>query len=144
MGTFKPIEGHCQCGAVRYRVSEPADKVYHCHCSMCRRSHGTMFATYAVMPRKGFTILSGAENLSTFSSSATTHRKFCKTCGCQICIDVDTKPDLIWYTPGTADGHPGHAKDKESHIYVESMTEWYDIHAKLPEHIEATTSPRRA
>ncbi|MGH6952978.1 MAG: GFA family protein [Alphaproteobacteria bacterium] len=144
MTRFEPVTGHCQCGAVRYRVTMPAERVYHCHCSMCRRAHGTVFATYALVPRQGFAIEAGADNLSVFSTSPPTHRKFCKTCGCQLFIDVDTKPHLVWYTPGTADGHPGHPPETEAHIFVDSKVEWYEIHGPLPRHTEGTQSPRRA
>lgn len=141
MVAFKPVKGHCQCGAVRFRITKPAVRTYHCHCSMCRRCHGTLFATYSLAPRDGLIIESGAKNLSTFASSKGNDRKFCKTCGCQVFIDVASKPDLVWTMPGIMDGHPGHPPEMESHIYVDSKIDWYDIHGPLPQHVEGTLSP---
>ncbi|MFO0996599.1 MAG: GFA family protein [Alphaproteobacteria bacterium] len=141
MVAFKPVRGHCQCGAVRFRITKPAVRTYHCHCSMCRRCHGTMFATYALAPRDGLVIESGRDNLATFASSKGNNRRFCKTCGCQVFIDVDSKPDLVWTMPGIMDGHPGHPPTMESHIYVDSKVDWYDIHGPLPQHVEGTLSP---
>lgn len=41
----KSLAGSCLCGAVRYSISgEPARKVL-CHCTNCKKSSGTMFAT---------------------------------------------------------------------------------------------------
>ena len=136
MAAFQPIEGHCQCGAVAYRVEAPPHDIYHCHCSMCRRCHGTMFATYAVVPRDKLVVLKGADNLSTFDSSKGVHRLFCRTCGCQMFIDVDDTPDRRYYCPGTADGHPGHARSVERHIYVASKVPWYRIQDDLPQRDE--------
>ena len=36
---------------VRYRVNAAASEIYHCHCSLCRKLHGALFATWAVVPR---------------------------------------------------------------------------------------------
>ncbi len=41
------ISGACLCGKVRYEVSGRLFDASHCHCSMCRRHHGAIFATYA-------------------------------------------------------------------------------------------------
>lgn len=125
MSEFQPISGHCQCGAVRYSVHAPAVDLYHCHCSICRRCHGTVFTTYATVPAETLVIEQGADNLTTYDSSAIVHRHFCRTCGCQLFIDVDEKPELRWYTPATADGHPGHTA--EPHIFVGSKLHWYEI-----------------
>lgn len=132
MPAFQPVEGRCQCGAVRYRVAAPAEAMYHCHCTMCRRLHGTVFATYAIVGREHLTVLQGADALETFKSSDAVHRRRCRHCGCQILIDVDTKPGTIWYTPGTLDGHPGHPKALEKHIFVASKVPWYEIADDLP------------
>ncbi len=100
---------------------------------MCRRVHGTLFATYAYLPRETLRIEKGEDNLSTFDSSDQVHRRFCRTCGCQLFIDYDGEPDLIGYTPGTVDGHPGHATEKERHIYVSSKVPWYEIENHRPQ-----------
>ena len=133
MADFAPIHGHCQCGTVHFSVTAAAEELYHCHCSMCRRVHGTLFATYAYVPRATLQIEKGEDNLNTFDSSEQVHRRFCRTCGCQLFIDYDGEPDLIGYTPGTVDGHPGHATEKERHIYVSSKVPWYEIENHRPQ-----------
>lgn len=129
---FVPITGRCQCGVVRYTIQAPAIELYHCHCSICRRSHGTIFATYATVPRDKLVIERGADNLATYSSSAVVQRHFCRTCGCQLILDDQRWPHLRWYTPGTCDGHPGHLPGSEKHIFVGSKVPWYRISDDLP------------
>jgi hypothetical protein len=136
MPEFTPVTGHCQCGAVAYRVDAPPHDIYHCHCSMCRRCHGTVFATYALVPRDKLTILKGADNLTTYDSSKGVHRKFCKTCGCQMFIHDENRPEMRWYMPGTADNHPGHKASDEKHIYVGSKLPWLRIQDDLPQYEE--------
>jgi hypothetical protein len=43
-------EGRCLCGNVRYEVDGPFAAVVNCHCSMCRKHHGSAYVTWAVVP----------------------------------------------------------------------------------------------
>ena len=104
MSDFETLTGGCQCGTVRFEVRAPATDLYHCHCSMCRKVHGVAYATYAVAPKPAVVITQGEANLSRFDSSQEVHRYFCRTCGCQITIEVDSAPDSRWFMPGTLDG----------------------------------------
>lgn len=133
MSDFQAIEGHCQCGAVRYRVTAPAEHLFHCHCAMCRRVHGTVFATFAAVAREHLAILAGAEMLATFESSPGMRRQHCRRCGCELFIEAAAHPRFIWYTPGTADGHSGHPADGARHIFVGSKVSWHEITDGLPQ-----------
>ena len=52
------INGHCECGRVRFEVDGEIEDYSHCHCSQCRRMHGAAFATFAGVARSGFRYLS--------------------------------------------------------------------------------------
>ena len=134
MTEFKPMSGGCQCGTVRYEVRAPTVDLYHCHCSMCRKVHGAAFATLAIAPKESVVFVQGEENLTRFDSSEGVSRFFCKTCGCQMTIDVADDPGLRWFTPGTLDdGTPPGAADKERHIFVGSKAKWFEIADDLPQ-----------
>jgi len=45
--------GRCLCGGVRYQVRCRPDALYYCHCSQCRRSSGSSFATNIAVARDG-------------------------------------------------------------------------------------------
>lgn len=38
------IRGSCLCGAVSYKITGSLGVTGHCHCSICRKSHGAAFA----------------------------------------------------------------------------------------------------
>ena len=37
------LRGGCLCGQIRYEIVGPVGEALYCHCSMCRKSHGTAF-----------------------------------------------------------------------------------------------------
>ena len=131
MDDFKQIHGHCQCGSVQYRVNAPAREYYHCHCSICRRRHGALFATYAIVDHDALVIEQGEDALRSFNSTPGVHCQFCGNCGCQLFARDDNQPDIRWFTPGTGDGHPG-ARERERHVFVDSKAPWHEIHDDLP------------
>ncbi|WP_298841389.1 GFA family protein [uncultured Roseobacter sp.] len=71
--------GSCLCGAVSFEVAKDIAETGACHCGMCRKWSGGVFLGVEV-PGDQLSI-SGAENLTTYSSSPWAERSFCKTCG---------------------------------------------------------------
>jgi len=76
-----PTSGACLCGAVRYTVAGPFGLMAHCHCSMCRKHHGSLFATFVGAPLMGFKWLSGTEHILQYPSSEKGRRGSCRHCG---------------------------------------------------------------
>lgn len=131
------LSGGCACGRVRYAVASVAHELLHCHCSVCRRTHGSMFASYAAVPRGTVSITTGSDLLGKFVSSPAVRRYFCRNCGCQLLIEDDRGPQLIWYAVATLDsGHPGHSIDREQHVFLDSRVSWFH----LAEPVQGTTA----
>jgi len=134
MGTFEPVHGRCQCGAVAFRITAPPQKVYHCHCSMCRRVHGAMFGTYGVVAKEHLVIERGRENLSRYRTSPPWARLFCRTCGCQLFLEEQGNDTTAFFTPGTCDWPSAEAPAPGmDHCYVGSKVPWYTIGDGLPQ-----------
>lgn len=133
------LSGGCQCGAVRYTVHAPAFETLHCHCTMFRKVHGALFVTLSTIRRDEIAIDEGAENLGTYDSSPPVHRRFCKTCGCPLFIEMDDEPEVTLIAAGTLDGgaHPGHAPESLKRIWVGSKAAWYEIPDDLPQFDES-------
>lgn len=145
------VGGQCECGAVKFRVTKPAEELYHCHCMRCRRLHGSLFATYAYNLRADIEIDDHAKTLKMYRSTLA-HWHFCSNCGCQLFAEHDHNPGVMWYMPATLDDGdlPGHPVASEKHIFVASASalepipdsiERYDTYAP-PE--QSVTARRRS
>ena len=87
-----------------------------CHCGMCRKAHGAVFATYASLARRRFRLKSGESALRAFRSSESVTREFCGTCGSSLFWSDGKHPEAIGIALGTLDGDPGGRP--EAHIYA--------------------------
>ena len=123
------IEGSCLCGRVRYRISGKLHAASHCHCSMCRRQHGAVFATYAGFDPGEFRWVAGEEQVSLFEPSPQGGWCFCSECGSSLAGTENGRVTSI--TLATVDGDPGIRP--ESHIFTGSRAHWHDITDALPQ-----------
>jgi len=73
--------GSCLCGAVRFELHGSPTDLLHCHCRMCQKAHGAVFATFARVPHDSFRIIEGADRLTRYRSSEGCTRTFCCVCG---------------------------------------------------------------
>src|SRR2546427_8287407 len=53
------LEGHCTCGAVRYRMTSKPLFVHCCHCTWCQRETGASFALNAMIEADRVILLKG-------------------------------------------------------------------------------------
>ena len=123
------ITGSCLCGAVRYELDGPPQDAGNCHCSMCRKAHGSAFATYATLEARTFRWLVGEEYLAVYDSSPSSGRIFCKQCGSSLGTTEHGKIESI--ALGTVDGDPG--VTPRSHIFMGSKAPWYEVTDDLPQ-----------
>jgi hypothetical protein len=126
-------EGGCLCGSLRYEIDGPFVDMLHCHCSMCRKHHGTPFATWAAAPSSGFRWLTDTSTLARYASSPNAHRDFCSVCGSVAPTFIDAM-GLVIVPAGNLDGDPGIRPGK--HMFVASKARWYTITDDLPQHAE--------
>jgi hypothetical protein len=126
-------EGRCLCGAVRYQIDGPYSSMLHCHCSMCRKHHGSAFATFVVAPIAGFRYVAGESSIERYASSPTFHRSFCKVCG-SVMPEALASFGLVVAPAGNLDGELGITP--QLHMFVSSKAPWYEITDELPQHAE--------
>jgi hypothetical protein len=128
------LTGHCLCGAVAYAIDGTLHEMHHCHCSMCRRAHGTAFSTFAGCAAADFRWTAGTERVRTYRSSDAVERTFCDACGSRLTFRFAPLPDRRWIAAGTLAGDPGIRPS--AHIFVASRAAWAEITDDLPQFAE--------
>lgn len=121
-----PASGGCQCGAVRYEITEAPIDTNYCHCRMCQRATGGPFGAYATVKRTAF---SWTGEPSFFDSSSVARRGFCAKCGTPLSFEYKDSPNIS-FTVGSfdePDSVPPH-----SHQGCESQVSWLHIADDLP------------
>lgn len=127
------INGWCVCGAVRWSYDAPFTAMLHCHCSICRKHHGTSFATFVAGPLGTFHWRAGTEKISTWQSSAQGKRSFCSVCGSKVPV-VNHDAQQVFMPAGALDGELGIRP--QMHLFAGSKAPWHQIHDGLPQHEE--------
>ncbi len=122
------ITGRCQCGAVLWRLDGDIAFINHCHCSICRRIHGTAFGTFAHGAAAAFHWVRGDSAIARYESSPGVFRCFCRVCGSQVPVIED---DEVCIPAGGIDGDPG--TRPSLHIFVGSKAAWHEITDPLPQ-----------
>jgi hypothetical protein len=122
-----PMTGGCQCGAVRYALAMKPVGTHFCHCRMCQRAVGNVFATLAPVHKDQIRWTTGAPALFRSSSAAT--RGFCAKCGTPLSFAYD-KSKWICVTVGSLDD-PSQARPGV-HYGIESQVHWLHLHEELP------------
>lgn len=126
--------GSCLCGEVTFTINNEIKDIFCCHCSLCRKAQGSAFATNANVKMKDFNFVSGESNLSSYRSSETQTKLFCKTCGSPIMSKNTLTPDMIRIRLGTIETDI--VECPEAHIFVASKANWEDISDNLPQYDE--------
>ena len=119
--------GGCQCGAVRYTMHMAPQKSHYCHCRMCQRATGNLFAALAGVTKDKLEWTKGRPGF--FASSTLAKRGFCAKCGTPLTFSYNDS-DWIYVTIGSLDdpsvAHP------TIHYGVESQVHWLRIEDELP------------
>ncbi|MHA7818889.1 MAG: GFA family protein [Erythrobacter sp.] len=119
------MKGHCLCGAVGIDLRDAHHEVDVCHCRMCQRWTGSM---YAGIEGEDF-IVTGEDHITVYPSSEWAERAFCKTCG-----------SSLWYKFLPTGGRtfiaglfdlPNGLPIKQQ-IFVDEKPDWYDLVQQSP------------
>ncbi|HEY3759858.1 MAG TPA: GFA family protein [Solirubrobacteraceae bacterium] len=120
-----PLQGGCLCGAVRYEISAPAVSASYCHCTHCQRRTGTGSSANLRVPRAGFRLLSGSEQLRAYQPPTGIPKLFCSECGSALFSGDPFHDEHVRIRLGTLDADPGIRPQYRQ--FVDSAAPWESI-----------------
>ena len=130
------LTGSCLCGAVAYEVDAPLERIVHCHCQTCRKTHGSAFSSVTAVPREKFRWTRGEDRLGAIESSPGKFRRFCTNCGSHIMAERVAQP-VVLLRLGCLDTP---VTDRpQIHIWRSDAAPWYDPKQQFPEKPEGLT-----
>lgn len=122
------LTGTCLCGDVAYEIDGPLEWMAHCHCSMCRKMHGTAFATFVTFQPEALRWVRGADAIRAYTSSPGSVRNSCRRCGSKL---PSTEP-FAYAFAAPLSGELGIRPSE--HLCVASKAPWHTISDDLPQH----------
>lgn len=75
------LQGSCLCGGVRFEITEPFDRVGHCHCEFCKRISGGYGTVSGRARTDAIRIVEGRELLRAYTPEGGSAKTFCSVCG---------------------------------------------------------------
>ena len=86
------ITGGCQCGQIRYKIIGTLFGAHICHCRMCQKAFGNLFAALAGVKKSDLHWTKGEP--AYYRSSSAVQRGFCRLCGTPLTFAYDHTPHM--------------------------------------------------
>ncbi|MBQ4852495.1 GFA family protein [Pseudoalteromonas sp. MMG013] len=130
----------CLCGAVKIEIHGAITDIIHCHCSLCRKSTGSAYATNGFVDTEQFKITQGINHIAHFEFKTGRKRHFCRHCASPLYSSNAENTKKVRLRLGILDSPI--SERPISHNFVTSKADWDEINADLPlnDRFEATRS----
>ena len=116
------LTGACLCGAVRFEVTEPFERVAACHCDTCKKLSGGGGTVNGRVRTEAIRLLAGEDLVKTFQPEEGSAKTFCSECGSNLFGAGWPKSEFTSVRlPGLEEPYDG---EIESHIFVRSLAPW--------------------
>jgi hypothetical protein len=101
------LTGGCNCGAVRFEVTQPLVSASYCHCRRCQRRSGAAASANAHPAPGTVRIVEGEQALRAWKPDDGMEKVFCGECGSAVFARNPGDGDLVGIRMGAFDGDPG-------------------------------------
>jgi hypothetical protein len=103
-----PLTGGCNCGGVRFEITEPLVSASYCHCTRCQRRTGTAASAQAGVAPGSLHVLSGEELIHEWDPGDGGFAKaFCSGCGSALWSTSPHDEGVFSVRLGAFDDDPG-------------------------------------
>jgi hypothetical protein len=100
------LTGTCNCGAVRFELTEPPHSASYCHCTRCQRRTGTGASANARVAADAFRIVEGEGRIRSWNPPDGAEKFFCGDCGSAL-FSRSPGADFVGVRLGVLDADPG-------------------------------------
>ena len=128
----------CLCGEVHMTINGAISDIIHCHCSLCRKSSGTAFATNGFIATKSLSITKGQSFINAFEVKPGRKRHFCKQCASPLYSSNADDPTRLRLRLGVLNSDI--TERPMSHNFVDSKANWDSLNEELPHYSEFAPS----
>ncbi|HSM31638.1 MAG TPA: GFA family protein [Woeseiaceae bacterium] len=119
--------GSCLCGDIAWTIDGEFTMLVNCHCSICRKVHGSAYGAFVASSGDGFRWVAGEDKVQVYRSSENGLRPFCPRCGSSVAAVTEK---LAYMPAGNMEGDIERSLD--SHIFVAHKACWFDITDDAP------------
>lgn len=102
-----PITGGCNCGAVRFEISEPFVSSSYCHCTRCQRRTGTGSSVNGRAKPGTVSVVQGDDQLRSWKPETGAEKFFCGSCGSALFSRSGPDGENFGVRLGALDADPG-------------------------------------
>lgn len=126
-------KGACLCNKVEFEITGELGSTAHCHCSQCRKAHGSAFGSYANIKKDQLRWVKGLPMVKYFPSSENVLRGFCQNCGSNLLWISKTHQEAISMLLGSIELDESQHVTVDRHIFVGSKANWFEIGDSIPQ-----------
>ncbi|MCL1123771.1 GFA family protein [Shewanella surugensis] len=122
-------QGRCLCKGVKIELQGAIEHIIHCHCSLCRKSSGSAYATNGFIQQSDFSIVKGHDLVSFYEVKLGRKRYFCRRCASPLYSENSADPVRYRLRLGLLDSDI--VERPLSHNFIDSKACWGTIETSL-------------
>jgi len=115
------MRGKCLCGGVEFEVQVPPQRLYQCHCSLCRKQSGAAANAAFVVQSEQLRWLSGKTLIHSYVKPTGFRSDFCSHCGSPVPNRI-RGTSYVWVPAGLLEDSG--TLDIAMHLFVGSKASW--------------------
>jgi len=129
------MKGECLCGAIAFEIDNPPRRIYHCHCSLCRKQSGTGSNAAFIVGEDQLHWRTRAVPIGSYLKSTGFRADFCSRCGSPV-PNLIGRTAFVWVPVGLLE-NPGEL-EVAMHLFTDSKAPWDPLpgagvlHATMP------------
>jgi len=125
------LTGQCLCGEISFEADGDVPVMANCHCTACRQSTGSAFATLMFMKRDDIKVTGTPKTFEHASDAGSTMTKhFCSTCGTPLFTQNSSREGMLGIRAGVIN-EPQEFTPK-ANVYVSSKMDATILQDSIP------------